>query len=273
MATLGRETVSTTFVARPQPTTSRPRVLAFVDETGDRGVGPTSSRFFAMAGVSIAEEAYPQLQRAVIYLRQQLRVPANKALHWQEHVKRFSRRQFVTTTLTAVPGIVLNYVIFEKAAIPATAGLRSSQATFYNYTAGLLMERLLLTAEHWPGGARDLKVDLGHVRGFNHDETLNYFALKRSRAQGPANWGLLEGVPRFLGMMSNGGMQAADQFAGMLSAALKPDEFGGFEPQHLLHARPLIRRNWQGRSDGYGFKVMAQPNTMSSFPWWPSGGV
>src|SRR5882757_9960575 len=75
----------------------RPLVRAYVDETGDRG----------------------------------------KPLHWAEHVKRFPRRQFVASQLAAVPGVVVNYVVFEKAAIPLQAVMRSDQVLFYNYVAGL----------------------------------------------------------------------------------------------------------------------------------------
>lgn len=62
------------------------------------------------------------------------------------------------------------YVIVEKAAIPAGSGMHTDHVIFYNYAAGMMMERLLLTAKDWPGGGRDVIVRFGHVRGVNHSE-------------------------------------------------------------------------------------------------------
>ena len=250
----------------------RPLVRAYIDETGDRGVSAKSSRYFAMVAIMVADEDDPSLRSAIQICRNKLAVPPGKPLHWADHVKRFPRRQFVTGQLAAVPGVVLNYVIFEKAAIPLQASLRSDQVVFYNYVAGLVLERILLTARERPGGARDVVVNYGHVRGFPHQETVTYFEKKRSATASRLPWELLRGKPRFLGMGQFDGLQAADQYAGMLRAALEPDEFGGFEHHHLMAVRHQIRRV-DGLCWGYGFKVMALPGTMAYYPWWPVGGL
>ncbi len=254
------------------PSSPRKQVWAFVDETGDRGTGPKSSRFFAMAAVLIAEEDYPSLSEAIIAAKQTLGVPAQIPLHWKEHVKVFPRRQFVTGLLQPL-NLKVNYVIFEKESIPLGAGIRSDPVSFYNYAAGITMERLLLAAGNWPGGARDLKVDFGHVRGFDHSQTSSYFVLKKAMNQGPANWNFLAATPKFLSMSINSGLQAADQYAGMLSAALNPDKFGGYEHQHLFAVRGQIRRSGIGVALNYGFKALTLPTTMTDYPWWPVNGI
>ncbi|MCA1673205.1 MAG: hypothetical protein LC799_13745 [Actinobacteria bacterium] len=68
------------------------------------------------------------------------------------------------------------------------------------------------------------------------------------------------------------GLQAADQYAGILSAAIRPNEFDQYEPHHLLNIRHQLRRVG-GQTWGYGFKVMALLGTMNSYPWWPSEGL
>ncbi len=65
-----------------------------------------------------------------------------------------------------LPGVMVIYVIVEKSAIPARSGLHTDHAIFYNYAAGLVMERILLAARDWPGGSRDAVVRFGHVRHF-----------------------------------------------------------------------------------------------------------
>jgi hypothetical protein len=226
-----------------------------------------------MATTLIAEEDYLPLSQAIITVSNSFSIPKGTPLHWNQHVKQFARRQYVTSTLAAVPRLIVNYLVFEKASIPTSAAIRANHLTFYNYAAGLAMERMLLTAQHWPGGPRDLKADFGHVRGINHNRTLDYFQIKKNMALGPANWGLLHGTPRFLAMSANSGLQAADQYAGILSAAMNADPFGGYEPQHLLSVRHQIRRNRNGVSANYGFKAMTLPGTMNAYPWWPANGL
>ncbi|WP_328327976.1 DUF3800 domain-containing protein [Kribbella sp. NBC_00382] len=250
----------------------RPLVRAYIDETGDRGTSGKASRYFAMVAVVIGDEDDPSLRRAIEACRQRLSVPVGKPLHWTEHVKRFPRRQFVAGRLAAVEGVVVNFVLVEKAALSAGDPMRGDQVAFYNYVAGLILEGILLTANAWPGGRRDVVVTFGHVRGFPHEHTLAYFEKLRAGAVDAELWELLCSKPRFLGAGQLDGLQAADQYAGMLRAALEADEFGGFEHHHLLAIRHQIRR-CEGESWGHGLRVIAVPGLMEAYPWWPGEGL
>lgn len=250
----------------------RPLVRAYIDETGDRGTSGKASRYFAMVAVVIADEDDPSLRNAIGVCRQRLSVPTGKHLHWTEHVKRFPRRQFVASQLGAVDGVLISFVIVEKAALARADPMRTDQVAFYNYVSGLILEGILLTASTWPGGARDVVASFGHVRGFPHQETLAYFEKMRADAADQARWELLRSRPHFLAAGQLDGLQAADQYAGMLRAALEPDEFGGFEHHHLLAVRHQIRR-FEGETWGHGLQVVAAPGAMEAYPWWPRGGV
>lgn len=256
----------------PSPA-SRPLIRAYVDETGDRGCSGNSSPYFAFAAVAIADEDDGLLRAAVSALRRDLKVPIGRPLHWKDHAKVYPRRQHVATTLAAIPRIAVNYVVVEKAAIPAAAMMRGDQEIFYNYAAGIMMERLLLTAKFWPGGSRDVLVRFGHVRGFNHGTTVSYFRIKKTQAPGWIPWSHLRGSVLFDGMGNWDGLQAADQYAGILSAALRADAFGGYEEHHLMTIRHQIRRESNGRSWGYGFKWLGNAATIQSLPWWPHDGL
>ncbi len=251
---------------------NRQLVRAYVDETGDRGVSAKSSRFFAMAAVVVADEEEQHLRAAVQACKQAFKVPPSKPLHWQEHVKVHPRRQYVAKQLGGVPGLVVNYVIFEKAAIPLTSGVHSDRVIFYNYAAGLMMERLLLTARDWTDGPRDLIARFSHVRGHDDKETLTYFAIKQVNDPGWIPWHLLHGSVKFSDHGSWDGLQAADQYAGMLKVALVADEYGGYEEHHLMAVRHQVRRAY-GKTWGVGFKAMARPGTFESYPWWPAEGL
>jgi hypothetical protein len=240
----------------------RPFVRAYVDETGDRGLSPRSSRYFGMVAVVVADEDDAGLRRVIDQCRRRLSVPVGKPLHWTEHVKRFPRRQFVASQLAAVPGVVLNMVLVEKAAV---ANDLPDQVAFYNLVAGRLLEQVLRTADEWPGGRRDVVITFGHVRGFQHDETLAWFEKLRARNSARVPWELLRGRPAFRGPGQLDGLQAADQYCGMLRAALEADEYGGFEEHHLIAVRHQIH------TPG-GFERIVLPGTMAAYRWWPIGG-
>ena len=55
----------------------RPLVRAYVDETGDRGLTPRSSRYFGMVAVVLADEDDAGMRRAIAECRRRLSVPAN----------------------------------------------------------------------------------------------------------------------------------------------------------------------------------------------------
>lgn len=249
-----------------------PLLRAYVDETGDRGHSAKSSPFFAFAAVLIADEDEPALRATMSRLRRDLGVPAGKALHWKDHVKTHQRRQYVAKELAAVTGVSLTYVVVEKTAIPSSSGIYTDHELFYNYAACMVMERLLLAARDWPGERRDIVVRFGHVRGFRHATTQSYFCLKASTATW-IPWQRLHGRVHFDDQAQWDGLQAADMYAGMLNVAVIADQFGGYEEGHLMRIRHQLRRDYQGRSRGWGFKVLGNEATFTSLPWWPQGGL
>lgn len=249
---------------------SEPRLLrAYIDETGDRGVGPKASPFFAFSCVLVADEDEPILLDATRDLRSRLSIPANKALHWNEHAKTFARRQHIASTLGALPTHMVVHVVVEKAGIPAHSGMRRDHRLFYNFAAGMVLERVLLAARDWPGGARPALVRFGHVRGFDHDLTRDYIAYRRA-ANDPhwVPWRQLHSL-HFDGQNNYLGLQVADQYAGMLSHAFRPDEFGQYEASHFISTAHQLR-SVNGRVLNYGLKWLGLPSTLAALPWWAS---
>ncbi|MEU6482947.1 DUF3800 domain-containing protein [Streptomyces sp. NPDC046887] len=252
---------------------ARQIVRAYVDETGDRGISASASPYFSFAALLIADEQEPQMRATMSRLRRDLNVPPGKALHWKDHVKVYPRRQHVASALAQLADVKVVYVVVEKAAIPAHAGMRHDQVIFYNYAAGIALERMLLAAGGWAGSSRDLVVRFGHVRGFDHRTTCGYFKIKPQRTPAFVPWHLLRGQPTFEDQAKWDGLQAADQYAGMLSAAIRPDRYGGYESAHLLAVRHQLRRDSRGQSRNYGFKILGNEATFTSLPWWPASGL
>jgi hypothetical protein len=247
-------------------------VRAYIDETGDRGHSARSSPFFAFAAVMVADEEEPGLRSAVRQLRRDLTVPDGKALHWKEHVKTYSRRQHVARCLSQVPGVMVVYVVVEKATLPSTSGMYHDHVLFYNFAACMTIERILLAARDWAGGTRDAIVRFGHVRGFDHSTTSAYFQLK-AETDPWIPWERLHGAVHFDNQAQWDGLQAADQYAGMLNVALRRDQFGGYEEAHLMRVRHQIRKDNSGQSWAWGVKLLGAASTFTSLPWWPAEGL
>lgn len=251
-----------------------PKLLrVYVDETGDRGSSRKSSPFFAFAAVLVSDEDEAQMRDAMRGLRTELKVPPKAALHWNRHAKTFSRRQHVARTLSQLTKVTVCYVVVDKAAVPAGSGMLGNHVLFYNFAAGLVLERAVLAARHWTGGKRDVLVRFGHVRGFDHSTTRDYFARKKETPTTAAlPWGCLKSV-HFSDQASWDGLQAADQYAGMFHAAFHPDEFGGYEPNHFLAVRHQLRRSESGDAWGRGFKLLGNKTMATSLEWWPATGL
>jgi hypothetical protein len=245
---------------------------AYIDETGDRGHSVRSSPFFAFAAVMVADEDEAGLRAVVAQLRRDLGVPEGKALHWKDHVKTYSRRQHVARRLSQAPGVMVAYVLVEKATLPSTSGMYHDHVLFYNFAAVMIIERILLAARDWAGGMREAIVRFGHVRGFDHSTTKAYFQLK-AQTDPWIPWDRLHGAVHVDNQAQYDGLQAADQYAGMLNAALRADQFGGHEEAHLMRIQHQIRKNSSGRAWGRGFKVLGDPTTITSLPWWPAEGL
>lgn len=240
---------------------------AYVDETGDRGYGPKASPFFAFACVLIPDESEPALFATLARLRCDLDAP--NPLHWNQHVKTFSRRQHVTRLLLDVPGLRMFFVLVDKASIPVGSPMHADQAVFYNYAAAVVVGRALRAAHGWTGGARRLTTRFGHVRGFDHTSTRDHLA-RAAREDAWLPWhALTSGTVHFDSPARRDGLQAADAYAGMLNAAVRPDRYGNHEPFHLLAMRPQL---WRG-ADGPPVTVLGDDSRLTALPWWPGEGL
>lgn len=248
-------------------------LCAFVDETGDCGRGPNSSPFFACACIVIAEEDEPKVSAVLTGLRADLNTP--ESLHWNRHARTYPRRQHITRTLTALTEIHVFYVVVDKATIPDELSVTfDDHKSFYNYTAGIVLERIMISARDWPGGKRRVSVHFGHVRGFDHESTRSFFATTRDERPS-LPWSTLD--PDAIGFDAPAdvtGLQLADQYAGMLHAAIVPDDFGNHEPSHLLLVRPQLLHSSDGYTRDVGFVVIGDEEALSSrLPWWPIDGL
>ena len=106
----------------------------------------------------------------------------------------------------------------------------------------------------------------GHIRRFNHLITLDYFQNKNWRL---GNYKRLIDQPKWINADTNSGIQLADQYAGILGAAMIADKYGNFAPSYLEKIKPQIRKSKKGNISGYGIKAITIDSNPKSFKWWP----
>ena len=234
-------------------------LLAFVDEIGDRGHSGKSSEYFAMAAVIFPVILQQKVKDCIANMKTTLGINIKTAFHWRKHCHRHDVRKYVAGEIAKLEEITVIYVISGKKTAP------EDHAKFYNIVAAFTLERIL---KHTEKLNTMVDVRFGHIRGFNHSTTLDYFKRRDWRL---CDYHKLMNEPKWISADSNSGIQLADIYAGILGAAMIPDRFGNYESLYLEMIRHQIRKSTQEKISGYGIKAISADNNPRSFKWWPKG--
>lgn len=254
-----------------------PKLRVYVDETGDRGLGPNCSPFFAMTALLMPEEDDWWVRHTASGLRGVINT--SKPLHWVDHfkAKHSERRLKAATVLAQIPSAKVVHVIAPKEAVRADyPGLHDTDR-FYNFTAKYLLERVAHAAHKWPGGPRLAIVRLGAVKGMDHTETANY--LNRARRGDFDRFGLavpwqhIKWPPAWTGTDWDG-VQLADIHAGLLNVALTGANGDASCAENLLLCKHQLYRSPTGVLRGVGVKVIARDDRfVTDRCWWQKWAV
>ena len=189
-------------------------LLAFVDETGDRGHSRKSSEYFAMAAVVCPDNMQQKVKDCIAKIKTEFGVPLKVPLHWRKHCRLHEYRKFVTGEIAKLEGIRTIFVISDKKTMP------DDHEKFYNIVAAYTMERILKYADELK---MKVTVRFGHVKSFRHSTTLEYFQKRNWRL---GQYSSLQEQPKWIAAETNSGIQLADLYAGILGAAMIADKFG-----------------------------------------------
>ena len=234
-------------------------LLAFVDEIGDRGHSKKYSEYFAMAAVLFPVSAQQKIKDCIASIKIKLGITQEKPLHWRQHCNRHDVRKYVCSEIAKLENVTVIYVISDKRT------LQEDHAKFYNIVAAFTLERILKYTEKYN---TDVIVRYGHIRGFNHAITIDYFRKREWRL---GNYKRLFDEPKWISADTNSGIQLADLYAGILGAAMIPDKFGNYEPSYLEKIRHQIRKSNKEKISGYGIKAISADKESALFKWWPKG--
>ena len=232
-------------------------LLAFIDETGDRGHSRKSSEYFAMAAVVFPVSVQQKVKDCIANLKTTMGIPLKTPLHWRKHCRMHETRKYVTGEVAKLEGITVIYAISDKKTVP------EDHAKFYNIVAASTLERILKHTEELD---TRVSVRFGHVKGFKHEDTLAHF---NNRVWRLGNYGRIENQPKWITADLNSGIQMADIYCGILGAAMIADKYGNFEPGYIEKIKHQIRKTKKGKICGFGIKALSKDNNPKSFNWWP----
>jgi len=215
-----------------------------------------------MTAVLIAKEDEDDLRIAVGGLKALWGIGG--VLHWVDHTRgrKADRRTRIAQTLGALPLTVI-HVVLDKTSVWEDSALRTQQAVQYNYATRYLLERVVTAAQRWPGGERVAQVMFGMVGGVDSRSTLAYLNHVATHPTNvPVPWANMLWQPVWRPTHAHLGLQAADAYSGMLTAAVRDDK-----PACLVATKHQLFR-YRNQLYGWGIKTMPDERLLIHRDWW-----
>jgi hypothetical protein len=240
----------------------------YIDEAGDRGHHPASSKHFVVSAVILRDKDEPAARNELAVLRGTLGRHPGHVLHFRKltHAQKVKTCQDVAGFSVAA----ITNVIFCKTKlagqIPGGGGVAYIKQAdpMYLYAVRLLLERVSWYVDENGGGPA--VVTFAHLTRFPAVKLHNYrHALEYSMTQ--IRWHVFHGHqfrinhPHTIELL-----QVADTAASALFRAIEPDEFGNTEDRYLRELAPTLYRRGAANVTSYGLKVFPTSECQPAAP-------
>ena len=221
-----------------------------------------------MTAILVAQEFSDDVRIAVSGIRELFGQP--DVLHWKKHCRTTKRRDIVTRTLARIPRLKTIHIVLDKTRLQPGSYTSKDPGATYHWVTKFLIERIAQSAENWPGGPRTAILKMGDVGGVDHEETKRVLEriikVSGRKSAHPIvraiNWDSIIWPPQWTDTSDQDGIQAADAYSGMLSAAVK-DDVGKW----LVETRHQIFRRSE-EFEGYGIKTLPDRGHLQDRDWW-----
>ena len=232
------------------------RVLyrVYIDEAGDRGMKATSSDYFVVAAVLVADDQDAPSRQHLSELKVRLGRATQDELQFSKlsHIQR----RAACVRIAQMPVGAITSVILCKRHL-ATSHL-STPDGMYLYSIRLLLERVSWFCE--TASATGALPTFAHVKRFPYQKLGDYRQRLEARNDVEIRWSLFDGHAWRINYPSKIELlQVADNAASAIYHAVQPDEFGEVEAQYAKALRPKLYRRGAARLTSYGLKVFPPP--------------
>ncbi len=238
------------------------RLLAFVDESGQRSRTARSSDHFVMSAVIVTSEDYHRVASLLARLRTDLSRRPGDPLAWK-NLKSHAERLHAARTLGSQPWLTVSSVVVCKRYL--TTALPSEEQA-YLFTLRFLLERLSWYARD---GNRVLSLTLAHIVRFQMPQLRQYEHNLKAGYNSQVAWGFLDSKGAQINQPSRlEALQLADLAASATAPAFEPDRFGNTEQRYLTELAPRLYRRPRGALTSYGLKMHPWNDaTKAAYPW------
>ena len=229
----------------------------YVDESGDRGMQPTSSNYFVVAAVIVKDECDKPLRADLARIRAEFGRPPDSVLHFRnmQHLSKVKVSADLggCANIAAITAVVMckRHIVDEAKA--GGAAYISGPDPMYLYALRMLLERLSWYIRDNGGGAA--VVTFGQIKGFHVAKITDY----RQRLEGlntNIHWPSFAGHNFTMrGTEELELLQLADSAASAILAAIEPNRFGHVEDRYLRSIAPKLYRYKTQPLTMYGLKV------------------
>lgn len=107
---------------------------AYIDESGDEGIG-RGSKYFILTAIIVSQEKDLEISKLVDKIKENLELDIKTQLHWNK-IKGFPNKEMIMKTINGADLSIINIII-------DTSKIKFINSTdIYNYFSGYLYERI-----------------------------------------------------------------------------------------------------------------------------------
>lgn len=228
----------------------------YIDEAGDRGTAPGSSKYFVVTAVVVDDDKDALAREALLQLKRLLGRRPEDILHFRNLTHSQKVKACQTISSLPIDGFASVIVCKKILSTPFPSGGLAYIAQpdpMYLWAIRLLLERVSWLIRDTGEGTSI--VTFAHLKRFKAVKLHSYReALRHSPTS--IHWPSFEGHDFRLSAPSKTHLlQVADICASALFKAVEPDEYGNPEPRYLTELRSIIYRRTSGLLTSYGLKV------------------
>jgi uncharacterized protein DUF3800 len=238
------------------------RLLAYIDESGDRAHTRKSKDHFVMTAVVFRDTDTGKARQLLADLRSDLGRQPGDPLHWV-NIKSHGQRLHIARTLGAAAFVTLSSVIVCKRHFNPGDEIDHEDVA-YLYTLRYLLERL-----SWLGRSVGAAVEftLAHIVRFQIAQLRGYEARLRASDGCNINWSFIACPGKIDQPNRVEELQLADLAASATATAFERDSYGNVEPRYLREMAARLYRH-RGNLTSYGLKMHPWNATArAAYPW------
>lgn len=236
-------------------------LFAFIDESGDRGLGENASPHFALTASIIPEGHLHTVEGKIAEAKKAVGRHATHELSFKKLNR--NQRSIVVSTFSEIEQLkIISVIVCKQYLSPSSLGSEER----YLYPFRLLLERMSWFARE---NSAELNYTLAHIKGLRKSKLRDY-EQKLDDPRNEIDWRYLNRAGGKLGQPREiPHLQLADTVASSIGAAFNPElNSGAPNQEYLRRLAKMIYTPTPQKMTSYGLKIHPwNHRTKEAYPW------